>query len=110
MDATKYHPQDDHNFLRDWSNSNCPRGWENKPLTWISLEDARAYAKCAGKWLPPEWEWQLAAQGTDGRSYPWGDKWDSKMIPATDRSHEATGPDNVDAHQQGKSPFGWKIW
>jgi len=106
IDATKYHPQDDHNFLRDWSNGTYPNGWDNKPVTWISLEDARAYAKWAGKRLPHEWEWQFAAQGTDGRSYPWGDKWDAKMIPATNRSRQATGPDNVDAHPQGKSSFG----
>jgi formylglycine-generating enzyme required for sulfatase activity len=106
LDAAKYHPQDDHNFLRDWSGGTYPKGWDNKPVTWISLEDARAYAKWAGKRLPHEWEWQLAAEGTDGRSYPWGEKWNGKMVPATNRSREASGPDNVDAHPQGKSPFG----
>ena len=44
MDATHYHPQDDLNFLRDWQNGSYPAGSDNKPVTWVSLEDARAYA------------------------------------------------------------------
>ena len=72
LDATHYHPTDDHNFLQDWTDGTSPAGWENKPVTWVSLEDARAYAQWAGKRLPHEWEWQYAAQGTDGRLYPWG--------------------------------------
>ena len=65
--ATKYHPQDDLNFLRDWKDGTFPVGWDNKPVTWVSLEDARAYAAWAGKRLPHEWEWQYAAQGSDRR-------------------------------------------
>ena len=72
LDATHYHPADDHNFLKDWVNGSYPAGWENKPVTWVSIEDARAYSKWAGKRLPHEWEWQYAAQGTDSRRYPWG--------------------------------------
>ena len=106
MDATKYHPPDDHNFLRDWHDGTYPEGWASKPVTWVSLEDARAYATWAGKRLPHEWEWQLAAEGTDGRSYPWGDKWDSKMVPTVNRSRSAAMPDDVTAHPQGASPFG----
>ena len=72
LDTTHYHPADDHNFLKDWRNGSYPEGWANKPVTWVSLEDARAYAKWAGKRLPHEWEWQYAAQSTDSRRYPWG--------------------------------------
>ena len=68
LDATHYHPTDDLNFLRDWKNGTYPEGWGNKPVTWVSLEDARAYAAWAGKRLPHEWEWQYAAQGADGGS------------------------------------------
>ena len=73
------------NFLRDWKNGNYPSGWDNKPVTWVSLEDARAYATWAGKRLPHEWEWQYAAQGTDGRMYPWGNDWDAAAVPAPDK-------------------------
>src|SRR5258708_32449311 len=45
LEATRYHPQDDLNFLHDSKNGSYPDGGGNKPVTWISLEDARAYAK-----------------------------------------------------------------
>jgi gamma-glutamyl hercynylcysteine S-oxide synthase len=106
LDVTHYHPRDDLNFLRDWSNRNYPAGWDNKPVTWVSLEDARAYAAWAGKRLPHEWEWQYAAQGTDGRLYPWGNSWNPEAVPVPDKSRIMRGPDNVDAHPQGASPFG----
>jgi iron(II)-dependent oxidoreductase len=77
LDATHYAPADAHNFLRDWTYvdgklGTYPDGWANRPVTWVSIEDARAYAKWAGKRLPHEWEWQYAAQGSDDRRYPWG--------------------------------------
>lgn len=106
LDSTHYHPQDDLNFLRDWKDGNYPVGWDNKPVTWVSLEDARAYATWAGKRLPHEWEWQYAAQGTDGRLYPWGNDWDAKAVPAPDKARTMRGPDDVDAHPRGASPFG----
>jgi formylglycine-generating enzyme required for sulfatase activity len=106
LDATNYAPRDAANFLRDWSNGTFPSGWENRPVTWVSLEDARAYAAWAGKRLPHEWEWQLAAQGTDGRIFPWGDQWLASNVPTLAIGHSMTGPDPVDAHPQGASPYG----
>ena len=73
IDVTHYRPADALNFLRDWKDGGYPQGWAHKPVTWVSLEDARAYAKWAGKRLPHEWEWQYAAQGGNpSRIYPWG--------------------------------------
>jgi formylglycine-generating enzyme required for sulfatase activity len=106
LDASHYHPADDHNFLRDWKDGNYPAGWDNKPVTWISLEDARAYAKWAGKRLPHEWEWQYAAQGIDGRVYPWGNDWRNSCAPQQEHGHDLRGPTNVDAFPCGASPFG----
>jgi iron(II)-dependent oxidoreductase len=106
MDTTHYHPKDDLNFLRDWKDGSYPEGWENKPVTWVSQEDARAYASWAGKRLPHEWEWQYAAQGGDERLYPWGNDWDESAVPAPDKSRTMRGPDPVDAHPKGASPFG----
>lgn len=106
LDATHYHPTDDHNFLHDWKNGTYPAGWGSKPVTWISLEDARAYAAWAGKRLPHEWEWQYAAQGTDGRTFPWGNTWDATAVPTAETGRTLGPPDDVDAHPKGASPFG----
>lgn len=106
LDDTHYQPKDDHNFLKNWTNGSFPKGWDKKPVTWVSLKDARAYAKWAGKRLPHEWEWQYAAQGTDGRLYPWGNDLDESRMPPFDRSREQRPPTDVDAYPQGASPFG----
>ncbi|NML63072.1 formylglycine-generating enzyme family protein [Massilia sp. RP-1-19] len=106
MDASGYWPADDHNFLLDWIDRAPPAGWDNKPVTWVGIEDARAYAAWAGKRLPHEWEWQYAAQGTDGRLYPWGDTWNDNAAPPTNRGRELLPPADVDAHPAGASPFG----
>ncbi|MCW3087065.1 MAG: hypothetical protein JWQ78_451 [Sediminibacterium sp.] len=103
--ATGYHPKDDHNFLKDWVNGAYPKGWEDKPVTWVSLEDARAYAAWAGKRLPHEWEWQYAAQGIDGRLYPWGEK-DTTRMPLQDHNLTMRAPGSVHDFPQGASPFG----
>jgi formylglycine-generating enzyme required for sulfatase activity len=106
LDASHYHPREDLNFLRDWRQGAFPPGWERRPVTWVSIEDARAYAAWAGKRLPHEWEWQYAAQGIDGRLYPWGNSWNPLAVPRPDKSRTMHGPDPVDAHPQGASPFG----
>ncbi len=106
VDATRYQPADNVHFLRDWKNGTYPEGWASKPVTWVSIEDARAYAKWAGKRLPHEWEWQFAAQGTDGRKYPWGNEWNASAVPVPDTGRSLRGPDDVNAHPAGASPFG----
>jgi formylglycine-generating enzyme required for sulfatase activity len=72
LKASGYKPKFIENFLRHWNNGQPPAGMNDHPVVWVDLEDARAYAKWAGKRLPTEEEWQYAAQGGDGREYPWG--------------------------------------
>ena len=125
LDASHYQPKDSLNFLKDWKNGNYPDGAANKPVTSVSLEDARAYAKWAGKRLPHEWEWQFAAQGNDHRFFPWGncdwlapvtaggpfacpyqnDPADSPA-PIPDKGRTMAAAADVDAHPKGASPFG----
>ncbi|NSW94421.1 MAG: SUMF1/EgtB/PvdO family nonheme iron enzyme, partial [Bacteroidales bacterium] len=98
---TGYRPSDTVNYLRHWKSGIYRPGQERYPVVYISYEDASAYAKWAGKRLPSEAEWQLAAQGTDGRKWPWGNDFHgTNCNNAFDRSTP------VDAFPKGQSQYG----
>ncbi len=101
LGATGYRPSDHTSFLRHWNGKNYPQGQGDHPVVWVSLEDARAYAGWAGKRLPTETEWQYAAQGNDGRKWPWGNDFDSTRCNV---GIDHTTP--VSAYPNGASPFG----
>jgi iron(II)-dependent oxidoreductase len=71
MDAAAYKPADTVNFLKHWVRRQIPKGMENFPVVYVSYEDAKAYAKWAGKRLPTELEWQYAAQTPALNEWPW---------------------------------------
>ena len=110
--ATAYRPTDPYNWLTGWdvppgSAPTPPPAWADKPVTHISLTEARLYCTWAGKRLPHMYEWQYAAQGTDGRLYPWGDTLDPSRFPTRVSTSRLVPPlANVSAHPHGQSVFG----
>lgn len=93
-----------------WTAGRPPRGREDHPVVLVSHADALAYAAWLGAatgrtWrLPDEREWEKAARGPEGGTFPWGEPWD----PARLNSHDAGPFDTlpVGSFPQGASPFG----
>ena len=101
LKATGYAPWDTANFLKHWKNGSYSQQQANEPVVYVSLEDAQAYAGWAGKRLPTELEWQYAAQGDDGRLWPWGMDMDSTRC-----NYKSGTVSLVNQYPQGASPFG----
>jgi formylglycine-generating enzyme required for sulfatase activity len=90
--------------------------WLRFPASAISFDDARAYVawlsatgRVPGARLCSDLEWERAARGADGRTYP-----ASEELKPDDLNHDLTygrvadafGPDEVGSHPRSRSPFG----
>ena len=96
-----YRPADTARYLKHWQSGMYKQGQAKYPVVYVSYEDVKAYAKWAEKRLPTEAEWQLAAQGTDNRKWPWGEEFHGAYC-----NNSFNRPTPVDAFPKGQSPYG----
>lgn len=92
-----------------FENRTFPEGKADHPVTLVSWHDAKAYCEAVGKRLPTDQEWEKAARGTDGRTYPWGEVFDITKVNSPVRWGNLklqgdTTP--VGAFDGGVSPYG----
>ena len=92
-----------------WTKGQYPAGEADHPVRYVSWDNAVAFCRwAAGRTGQPirlltEAEWEKACRGSDGRIWPWGNRWQPAYANVENQVRHTTP---VGRYPRGASPYG----